>query len=400
MLYCKKSISKTKQLIFIIIISSLYQVSLFAGNNVAVINSKYDKIDKILKNYKIDYDLLEYRDLEKKEIFARYRSIFFPCGIDTAKDENINVLARKTSIQSVSLKNKFYEVDKNRVAINIKNFIENGGSAYFSGYTYEFIQKAFNVFEFFNDFPYIGMPGRIESHLQSDLARFCNKNKIALYMTHSGWIATKLVKNATILSKASYDTPNGKRSGPISILMKRGDGELLYTSYHGTVYSDFRRFNIYRIAGAHLLNHLTYNSYKWEQETTGMVVDSLQKKETFRIYNFSLSQGNNTIYFLTESDPYQIDIYDSKMFMIFSIDSPEKEQIIDIESEKDDHCFVKIYPASHKRFGMYALISAKGRRLFPYYKRVLIGIFSAIGIVMLLLIVMIYEGKKYSGRRK
>jgi len=48
------------------------------------------------------------------------------------------------------------------------------------------------------------------------------------------------------------------------------------------------------------------------------------------------------------------------MELIASVDRWDLSQAYNIKSEDDDYCFIKIYPSSADRFGMYAIISAKG----------------------------------------
>ncbi|MCP4133924.1 MAG: hypothetical protein GY754_23340 [bacterium] len=364
-------------------------------NRIAVIESTYDPVEKVLKSYRIPYDLLAYRDLEKEELLGKYSAIFVPCGIQTPLETNINILSRGTRIHSVSLKPESREVDKERVAENIEDFIEDGGSAYFSGYSFDILQKAFNPFIFADDFPYLGLSGRVEAETKNDLKRFCLRKKLALYMTHTGWIAPKEVKDAEVIAKAVYSTPRGEQTGPITVLMNRGDGEILYTSYHSTVYSDFRRFNIYRVAGSSLLKKLKDTARQWEQEVLGKIVDAVHKNENSRTYSLPLSAGENTIYFLSEKDPYQVDIYDSKMSLLLSVDSFEKNQEFEIESEKNDICFIKIFPSSPGRFSTHAIISAGGSKIFPYFDKIVIALSIIFGLILIIVLYRIFGPRKY-----
>ena len=49
-------------------------------NRIAVVKSKYDDVDLVLKNYHIPHDVLAYRDLENPELVCRYRSLLSPAG--------------------------------------------------------------------------------------------------------------------------------------------------------------------------------------------------------------------------------------------------------------------------------------------------------------------------------
>jgi hypothetical protein len=343
-------------------------------NRIAVVKSKYDDIDLVLKNYRIPHDVLAYRDLENPELVNAYRSVFVPSGIDNPMEESLDVYANNFRFKSVALKPDFYEVDKNKVARNLRRFVKNGGAAYFSGYSFEYLQKAFNMFEFFDNFPYMGMPARLEATVFNDLSRFSMKDRIALYLDHPGWIAVKSVRDAEIIAMASFETPRGMRSGPITFLARRGGGEVLYTSYDSTMFSDFRRFNIYRIAGADLLEMLEDEASEWGQTVTGRIVGSIQNHEFAGMHRIDLSRGGNTIYFYSEREFYQIDVLDRDFSLIESRDILEQEQKFNVTSGADDYCFVKLYPYTNDRFGMYSIVSASGMRIFPYLYYILSGL--------------------------
>ena len=171
---------------------------------------------------------------------------------------------------------------------------------------------------------------------------------------------------------------------------------MLYTSYYSNVLNDFRRFHIYRIAGIHLIRELTKNVESYEQIETGKITDSLHQGEFHRVYNLPLRIGNNTIYFLSEGDPFQVDIYDSKMGLISSVDTADTYQTFDIRSEKEDTCYIKLFPSSDKRFGIFALHSASGPRYFPHFRKVLAGAGAAAVLSLIIYAVIYIKRKKYS----
>lgn len=372
--------------------------SVKAGHGIAVVKSKYDDIDLVLKNYRIPHDVLAYRDLENPEVLNAYRSVFVPSGIDNPMEESLDVYANNFRFKSVALKPDFYEVDRDKVARNLRRFVRNGGAAYFSGYSFEYLQRAFDLFEFFDNFPYMGMPARLETTVFGDLSRFSMRNKIALYLDHPGWIAIKSVRDAEIIAMASFETPRGMRSGPITLLAHRGGGEILYTSYDSTMFSDFRRFNIYRIAGAHLLERLEDEASRWGQAVTGRIVGSIHNYEYADMHRIDLSRGSNTIYFYSGREFYQIDVLDRDFSLIESRDILEREQIFSVTSGADDYCFIKLYPYTNDRFGMYAVVSASGMRIFPYLYHILggFGLMALAGIAIMLYRFFLKTG--YRGR--
>ncbi len=367
-------------------------------NRIAVVKSRYDDVDKVLTAFRIPHDLLLYRDLEKPEKIAPYRSLFVPSGVDYPIEEMLNVYANNFRFKSVALKPDFYEVDKEKVTRSLKRFVKRGGSAYFSGYSYEYLQKAFDMLEYFDNFPYMGMPSRIEAAVYNDLARFSMKKRIALYMDHPGWIALRAVDDAEVIAFAAFDTPRGVRSGPVSFLARRGGGELLYTSYDSTVFSDFRRFNVYRIAGAHMLERLEDEAGRWSQTVSGRIVNAIHDGECVRTHRIDLEKGNNTIYVYSEKEFYQIDIVDRGLSLIESRDLPLREQTFTVKSAGRDRCYIRLYPYGNERFGMYAVVSASGRRIitYLYYALAVLGVAAAGGLAFVAYPVMFRKG--YSGR--
>ncbi len=261
-------------LIFLLM-NSLTIASLYAQNSVAVVKSQYDKVEKVLKANSIPFDIIKLRDLENSELLRKYSALFLPCGIDKSEASNINVLAHGTTIKSVALNSDYYEINKEKIAENLFEFIKEENSLYVSGYSYKYLQAAFDVFTYYDDFPYMGLPGRIESEVKGDLANFSMKTFMALYMTHSGWISIKSAEGADILASATYKTPRGERSGPLNLLFKQFNGEIIYTSYHSTVHSDFRRFNVYRIASASLYKEINALVKSWEQKTATKIADAI-----------------------------------------------------------------------------------------------------------------------------
>lgn len=332
---------------------------------VAVVKSKYDNIELVLSNYNIPYDLIEFKDLSKKEIFEKYSSIFFPSGIESSYEDNLDISWQGKEITSVKLSKDFFELDEKEFTANFRDFIKKGGSAYFSGYAYKQMSIAYDNFEFFYDFPFLGIPGRIEANVKGDLAMFAMKRKAALYLEYPGWITLKQVDDAEVLSEASFSTPKGEKSGPISVLLTDGYGEIIYTSYYSTVYSEFKRFNIYRIAGNTVLKKAIALAKEHSQDVKGKIVDAFFGDETSRRYYFNLEVGTNTFYFYSDGAPFMFEIYDSNNSLIVSKEIYETSQNFTLKSAKNDYCFIEVYPGRNERWKMFSIISAKGAEIHP-----------------------------------
>lgn len=371
-----------------------------ASGRIAVVEGIYDNIEKVLKNYRIPYESIKLRDIHDFKKIEGYTSIFLPSGVEVPLHKKINLVATGTRIKYVRLNKDIIKTDEKKISRNIKTFIENGGSVYFSGYSYKYLQLAFNLFTFFNNFPYMGMPGRIITENRSDLYRFSLSDRSPLYITFLGWVAVKSVDDADILSLANFQTPRGEKNGPMSFVLRRGMGEALFTSYYSTVFSNFRRFNIHRIVGGYLLKKQYKESSKYQQTVTGRIVDSFLGGELSRTYQFDLKTGNNTLYFTTENIDYQLDIFDKNMLLILSTKSTKENHSFDIESPDNTVCYVRIYPVSNKRHKIFSLISASGERYFPYYKTATIITSLILFLFIACTFYYLFGGKKYSGRSK
>ncbi len=380
----------------IIIIIILLNLPLFGKT--AVVKAAYDRIDSVLRAYRIPFETLSLEDLEDPNKLTSYDSIYFPCGIDIPPDKNINILARGRSIQSVSLKKDSRDSNMTKIADNIRVFVKNGGSAYFSCYTFKYVQKAFNPFTFFDDFPYMGMEGRVAAEPRNDLYLFSLEETHALYMSHPGWIAIKEAKNSQPIAYGHFDTPRGEREGPLTVIMKRGQGEILYTSHHSTLFSDFRRFNIYRTAGNIILKNTLKKAAPWEQEITGEIVDALHSHENTRTYRLLLRKGNNTIFFNGENNPFQTDIMDSGNSLIMSIKDNSTDRTIDLMSGKEEKVYIKVYPLGDKRYNQYCIITASGRRFFPYWYTTLLILIGLSSVAVFIFLLITSDRNKYAGR--
>ena len=369
----------------IIIILTAYS-GLNAENRTAVVKSRFDNIDLVLDTYHIKYDLIKFSELGNMETFSRYDSIFFPSGISSEYEDNLDVEWQGKDFTSVKLSKDFFELNTAAFKNNFRVYTKNGGCSYFSGYAFKQLALAYDNFEFFDNFPYMGVPGRIEADIKGDLAKFSLKRKTALYMEYTGWIALKDVSGAEVLAEAVFSTPRGDKSGPISVII-HDTGEILYTSYYSTVYSEFKRFNIYRIAGSHLRKDAINIVKAHSQEPTGIILDSFHSGEASRTYYFNLKEGNNTIYFLSDNAKYMFEIYDRNMSLIIAKDYHEKEQSYNLISLKEDYCFVKIYPSEKERFIMHSVVSAYGAVIPPgvtYAVKIILAVLGAVFLIAFL----------------
>ena len=384
-------ILKSKNIIYtsaLILITLIFSSNTYGENRVGVVKSRFDNIELVLDTYRINYDLLQLRDLENGEVFEKYDSIFFPSGISSEYEDNIDVNWQGKTHQSVKLSKNFFELNPDVFKKNLRRFTKNGGSSYFSGYAIKQLIMAYDNFEFFDNFPYMGIQDRVEAEIKGDLARYIHKKKLGLHMDYPGWVTLKNVSGAEILAESSFQTPRGEKFGPLSVIIHDA-GEILYTSYYSSVYNDFKRFNIYRIAGNNLRKRALDKVKSRFQNSTGLVIDSFLKDESSRIYYVNLEAGYNTIYFISDSPSYMFEVYDRSMSLIISKDYSDNEQSYTIKSSKDDYCFVKVYPSNKERFAMFSIISAHGYTIPPVLTLSIKILGAIVGGILLLALIQV-----------
>ncbi len=344
----------------IIVFTLCLSSAAYSQIKIAVVKSAYDNVDLVFNNYEIPYKFITYRDLGDPVIYNEFDSIFFPSGLENLYQDNLEVKYAGKNIQSVRLSKNFFELDKDIFSRNLRRFIKRGGAAYFSGYAFKLLNHTYNNFIFFSNFPYMGIPGRIESELLGDLANFSLKNQAALYMNYPGWITLKSIKNAQILSQGKFMTPRGEKSGPLSFLLKEGEGEIIYSSYYSTVYSEFKRFHIMRIAGNKLLQNATGSLTRHFKTPSTRIVDKFLKDESSRMYIAELKPGENTICISSENEPFTYEIYSSDKSLLATIDNSSLNQQFLINSMSHDFCLIKIYPSTAQKKSIFTIISASG----------------------------------------
>ncbi len=368
---------------------------------IAVVQSHYDKIDLILKKYRIPFDLVPYRDLEKPEFYEKHRSIFFPCGMETPIEDNLLVRSKGYFVQSVEMKGDYYEIDQNKVSESIKNYIREGGAAYFSGYSVDFLQDAFNPFDYFFDFPNSGLSGHVSLKLSPTLQKFSGKDSMKVLMDHSGWIAIKSLSRGDVLATGTFDTPRGTKSGPIIAHFTRKKGEFLYSSYHTRdPENDLMRYMVFRIAYRNLLQRLMKHTAKWEQGISDSVIDAIMNREQGRTYGVDVKSGKNTLYFTAEGGRFQVDLFDESQNLIFSLDHQESEFFQDFKSSDDARYTLRVFPSTSSEYIPFAVLIADGSRFIPYLTRVFYG---AIAFLVLLVVITIFRmmyPRKFSTRTK
>ncbi|MBP7582888.1 MAG: hypothetical protein KBA61_02560 [Spirochaetes bacterium] len=368
---------------------------------IGVVRSQFDQVERILDRYRVPHTLLNYADLEKAETFGNYDTIFFPCGMSKPIEANIDVTARGFYVHKVLLKKDSPKIDKQKLYDNISEFIRKGGSGYFSDFSYDVVQGAFSCFDFHHDFPNLGMPGTYRVDLDGELSRFTGKKSIDMLMPHSGWVLLKSVSGAEVLAEGTVETPRGGMKGPLVMLMKRGDGELIYSSYHSdNPLDETMRFSIFRLSMKWLLKRYDAEIRKWNQTVTGEVFDSLLPGEWARSYRLTLGRGRNTLYFYAEKGVFQVDLFDRDMNLVISRDAGGSDFTVGVRAPHDGEYTLAVYGSGNSYYNPYSVVSASGWRLIPYVTaaRVMLILAAVFAVAVAVTAFQMSHPKKIGGR--
>lgn len=373
-----------------------------AGNQdkpVAVVHGQFEKIDSVLSSYGIPHTIVKYRDLANPLTLKAYRAVFFPCGVRKPIEESISVSAKGYYIQNVSLKGKFFTVNMKDIYKNINDFVSDGGTAYFSDYSYFLLQGAFKALEFFDDFPNMGMSGVFTASLKGPLKKFVAQDSVKISIPHSGWVAVRSFSGSEPLAQCSYYTIRGRKTGPLIFLSRYDNGEILYTSFHTDDPSNpITRFMAFRTAYRNYIQTIRDEIQRWEQQEDFVCSDAILDREYCRRYSITLKTGNNTLYLHAPHGSYQVDIFNDSGTLLYSHDGLEGKQLLDIGSRSNVRCVLCIYPSQSSHRAAFAAGIASGSRLVPHQSRIFYGIILIFALTITVLLLKMLNPRRLSGR--
>ncbi|MCX7678967.1 MAG: hypothetical protein N2316_07085 [Spirochaetes bacterium] len=369
--------------------------------SIGLVKGRFDQIEQLLDYYKIPYELIPFSDLEKKYALKKFHAVFFPCGTGRSLESNISVSASGYHIQQVQLKDLQKKINMSALSENIREFIENGGSGYFSDFSIDLVQRTYNCFEFYHDFPNLGISGKYSIKLSELLHSAINKKNIDVYMPHEGWVLIKRVNNGNTLAEGIANTPKGELNAIIISLLTRGKGEIIYSSYHSASKGDeIMRALIYRISKKSYLSYHMDEIKKWNQNPTSEIIDAILPGESVRTHRLTLTKGNNTIYFFAESGFFQVDLFTNAKQLVISKDTGKNIFSIDVHAIDPGEYFLSIYGNGNYLYVPYAIVVASGRRIIPYITpgRVLLGILALFIISVIITTYQLSHPKEIAGR--
>lgn len=377
-------------------LSSVCAVALSSENfaaekPVGLVKGRFDHIETLLNHYKIPFDIIQFADLEKKDSLKKHSAVFFPCGMGRSLESNIDVSASGYYVQNVFLKDLQKKVETEKIRENIRDFISAGGSAYFSDFSYDILQLTYNCFDFYFNFPNLGISGRYATKLNGSLRLFLNREKADFFMPHEGWVLIQSVKDAEILAEGEVETPRGELRARIISLIQRGSGEIIYSSYHSSERNDeIMRYMIFRITRKEMLEHHTRVVSKWNQTITTEILDTILPGENVRSHAVILQKGKNTIYFYAEKGLFQVDLYTKDMKLVLSKDTGSSIFSIDVNAADSGEYILSLYGSGDYSYTPFAVITAAGWRLIPYVTAARV-LFAFIAVFIVSVIITAYR---------
>lgn len=282
------------------------------AESIAVVPADYDDVTLPLKAYGFQYREITLDELVKPGALEGVDVLFLPSGVEPSMEKSVRVYSSGRRIRGVNLVRAM--PDREKLGELLKNYIETGGTVYFSGYSVSLLRAAYpDDLTFHYDFPSIGLPGRILARPGGNLSFFAGREEIPLYMDFAGWVAPESVEaeDAIIYAEAEYDTPKGKKEGPVAFQVFHGEGRYWFSSYYRSVYSDFRRFLIHRVVMEKTLEELQSACLDVCKEIEFTITDTFRTSETRREYHLPSSELERALLYQSTHHPLRIEIRDA-----------------------------------------------------------------------------------------
>jgi len=367
-----------------------------ADQPAGLVEGKFENAGAALRQLSIPFERIRLKDLERPA--RTYRVLFFPCGIGPAIEDAIDVRSHGIRLNAVTLTDDHYSVNRARVCGSIRQYVENGGAAYFSDLSYEYAQCAFSMFSFFDGFPNVGRAGTVELTHHGDLLAFTRLRHDTRTVLHSGWVAPESISGAVPLATGEFSTPRGERSGPVAALISRGKGTIAFSSHHEDRITELFRFLAYRLYHRDLVASLEERARENGQTVRIRIADRVLAGEAVRAYLVPLQSGMNTLYVSCAGDELSLDVFSSdSLLAAYSLD--QREFLVDIPSDGDRTMRVHLYPSRGVRATPYALLAASGRRARPHVRYALYGAAAVACLAILILAIKtLFFTKRFRGR--
>lgn len=363
---------------------------------IGVVSHTYGTIDNYLRKFHIPYTTIPYKELENKDTYKKYDVIYFPSGIEKEINTSLYILSRSRKIEGVtSVDNEYYRIKEDKLASNIEAYVKSGGKAIFCGYSQKFAQKAFNNFILYNNFPNIGLRGNSIIEPQNKLHKY-NKNNISTFFNYEAYWVSSNIKKGHTLAVAKCPTPYGIKKSIIASETKYGKGIFYTIAYTGT--ADISQFARYFTINIHFENFrlkLQRLIKAWEQTPIDFAEDKNLESDTSNTYMLKTGSELNTVFAIFESGIYRIDIFDCHKKLVFSKNNITNKFVQDFENISNQNIYVRIFPQGGSTGNIYAIATAEGKRIFPYFRKILL---SSISLIVLTIVTLYLRLRRYAGR--
>lgn len=244
----------------------------FQSLKLAVTPQGYDDIGYILSNLGYSYDNIQVSDLENPTLLSTYDVIFINCasGLDSYAESAGPVL---------------------------KSYVEAGGVIYASDWAYSLIDNAFDdAINFYGEENYdiekIGNSGTVTADVVDlGFAAYLDNSEVTVEFDLPSWVVMSSVSSTTKQYLAgTVDTTAGSMNVPITVSFSRGNGSVIYTSFH------------YEAQGSLAEELMEYLVFKAVTETVASTVQSSLTAEGYSItYDIrgGINQGETKNYSIT-----------------------------------------------------------------------------------------------------
>jgi hypothetical protein len=199
----------------------------------AVTPAHFDDMGKLLDSMGpgFKYQTIELDELLDKNRLSQFDVIFFTCGTipDSWVKQKFSSSLRPGTIQ-VEAKQEVLD----KVAENLKSFVNRGGTLYASDLRLGFVDRAFSGFV---DGSKVrsGKPQSVAADVvDPTLGQLLGSSQVALKFDQPGWLPAAIYGKAVqVYLKGRYETADGDRlETPLLVRFPFGQGAIIFTSFH------------------------------------------------------------------------------------------------------------------------------------------------------------------------
>jgi hypothetical protein len=199
------------------------------SGELVLVPGRYDDMARCLDELELEYVTMGLEELLSRKGVSEARAIFLPSGSLPSLEENIQVLTRPRNLGQVVIKMKD-EVEEERLYPFLRDYVEEGGSVYLSGFAYRPMQSHDSPLLFEKSFPARGLAGPVELEFMERFPGFSPEKNRVFQVHYNGWIAPLRVRESRVLVRGSYSTVQGRGEGPLMVRVRRGRGAWYYSS--------------------------------------------------------------------------------------------------------------------------------------------------------------------------